>query len=293
MPADDLFLGDGFLHLRAGRFQEARAALREARAATRDESERALVDIQLESIPILTKAEHPPDVARLAEIGVRKFSERHSFLSSYYLTMHFVGQGELDRAQRYLREMVGNAERTGEVSYASLAYESAADLATARRRYADAKVYSQEAHAAAIGSDAADDLLLIGSILHNIGYASLGTSDYEEAIHYAGQGVKLLESGGFGPYLADVYMTLAFASCAIDHLEDAAAYVSLSETHMAEGHGHVRKYVHYLRGEIAHRRHRDEEASLHFDRLQEYYPELANVAALLSAVDCLSVLMPE
>jgi tetratricopeptide (TPR) repeat protein len=295
MPSEnpELLRDEGLLHLRAGRFREAKTRFREARDITHESSELALVDIHLASVSILTSGTSP-HIGRLAEIMVRRFSERHSFLAAYYLVMQLVSVGQLDRAKRYLPGMIADAERSGDASYVSLAHESAADVASAQRRYADARAYSIAAYAAACESDVAkNDRLLLGSILHNVGYALLGSNHYEEAIDYVLRAIDLLNTGGFTAYSAEPYMTLAFAYCAIDRLDETEHYVANSEAHISEKEEYLRKYVYYLRAEVAQRRHHDDEAQAQYARLQECYPAFTNLSSILGAINFLPVLMPE
>lgn len=279
--------------LRNGELDDAERLFTAALAGAPDEGSTALVNIYRAAIAVYRR--EPSDlIGDLPRYLMRRDSPRHAFLASYYLVMHHTLGRRTADAERYAQVLVDAAEELDDDYYRGAANDSLSAVEILRGDYEAALSASLNA-LQALGrySGPLSTAWLRGAAENNAGYCLLATNRHEDAVPHFHRSKAALHEAERTAGLADVDLNLALALLALGRLDEAEAHVASADAAISPERDRLRRYVHYLRGEIAQRAGDAGAAWQHFARLRDYYPEVENLEDLLFMIDVSPLLLPD
>src|SRR5205823_14650276 len=134
------------------------------------------------------------------------------------------------------------------------------EIALGRGDFVTAYHYAMRALDAIPNGAASEEWAMTRAIVrHNLGYALLGQGCYERAIVPLREGAAAFEACGARAHAVQAYINLAFAQFAVGDVDESERHLHAVEERILEPTAWLRKYVYYLRGEIAQRRGRHAE----------------------------------
>lgn len=293
MPAAFEELRDrGLAAMRREDFDEAEAHFRSALLAARSRQETSLASVHVASVAVF-RDQAAAGVSDLPSIVLRRESDLHTCLAAHYYCIHLLESGNRETARRYADIALDAAHRLGDSYHVAATQDLKAAVAASFGAFEEARQLSLAAfRGISSPTDCEATLATRGAIAHNLGYAYLAESQYEQAISYLRQGIADLEAA-CGRVRAPLHLNLAFAYCALGAHAEAEASLATVRRSLKRKDQWAVPYVHYIAGEIAHRRGDDEEAQRQFGRLAECFPSFKSLASLLQAVSLLPLLLPE
>jgi tetratricopeptide (TPR) repeat protein len=283
----------GIQRMRVGAFAEAAAHFEDAETLASTAADRALAQIHMASVCVL-QGTPSRRIDELPVLLMRHDSPRHVYLASYYLALHFAEERRTDAAARYLTLLFDAAEAMDDSYYRAGAYDVGCNVARSAGDLAMEYEYALRANETIAACAPTDDAVMArAAIGHNLGYALLAGGHYENAVDPLRRGADALDACGAGAIAVQAYINLAFAHFAVGDHEESEQHLQVVEERIVPTTEWLRKYVYFLRGEIAQRRGRYGEARSEYRRLCEHYPAFANLVELLSGVSLFPLLLPE
>jgi tetratricopeptide (TPR) repeat protein len=283
----------GLAQMRAGDLADADRLFTAALACAPNEAAQTLINIYRAGIAVYRR-EASNLIDALPRNLMRRDSPRHVFVASYYLVMHYTLSRQPLEAARYTRTLLDAADELGDLYYSAAAYDSVSALEILRANYEDALQASVNALRCLAGyTGELDTAWLRGAAENNAGYCLLALNRHEEAIPYFQRSKHALAAVPGEVSAADVDVNLALAHLALGRLDEAEEHASRADTLITPARERLRRYVHYLKGEIAQQRGDPDAALQHFARLRTYYPEISALEDLLLMIDVSPLLLPE
>lgn len=286
----ETLIDDGMAALDRAEFDAAAELFRQAESIASNEADRALAAMRLAAIDVL-RTRPDADLRVFRENVMRRHSPMHLFIASYYLTIAAIDRDDREAATRYLPVLLEAARQLEDPTWTIRACNVAAGAESIRGNHIAAIAYGRVALDAFEQSDRDDDEMNRAFVVHNHVYNCLAASEYEEALHYAGEAVERAEATGNRPLLRQALVTTALAYLCRDRLAEAQETIDRAEPMI--GGTYLEKYLHYLRGEIARRRGDRDEAARHFRRLEALYPGMPTLTEMLLSMNLAPFLLPE
>lgn len=271
-------------------WDEASRVLDRAESIAADDAELALVAIHRASIPVL-RGDPNPDLRVFREAVVRRHSPRHVIIAAYYILIHVLEKHDRDAAERYIPPFLDAVQEYGDPYYENIARDIVATYESLRGDHESAIERQRTALAELESYDGPDALLCRTTAMHNLAYTCLAANRFAEALRYATDSIPLGEQLGRADFLGQILLTASFANLCSGRYAEAERLVGRAEALLAGTR--FARYVHYVRGEVARRRGDLDRAAEHFKRLEEFYPEIPDVAEILLTMNLAPFLLPE
>ena len=222
---------------------------------------------------------------------VRRFTARHVALAAHYIVLDAVERRDVVTAERYLAPLF-DALRAFDDRWLMLA---SCDLrATVHSMRGDHRAALESGRVALDELDRYDGpnaAIMRATLTHNLAYNCLAANELADALRYATEALQVATDLGRGDVLGQVLLTIAFANLLLSQLDQAASRAAEAAPHV-EG-TRMERYVHYVHGEVARRRGKVAEATAHFKRLEELYPDIPGVTDMLLSMNVAPFLLPE
>lgn len=271
-------------------YDEAREHLRQADAAAATEAARAIVRMRMAGMEIL-QGRRDVDLNVFRENVVRRHSDRHVHIATYYLLITAIDGNDLATAERYLPAYLETMRALNDRALTLTSYDVLASMESLRGNHVAALEYNNVAIAES-GSYEGDGALAIRAyVMHNAVYNCLAGNAYAEALAHSQPALELAEQLGNSNLLRQCLITVSFAHLCSERLDEAERLADRA-ANLATG-TRMERYVHYLRGEVARRRGDTAVAAAHFKRLQAFYPDIPGVTEMLLSMNVAPFLMPE
>lgn len=271
-------------------YDEAREHLRLAEAAAVSDADRAIVAMRIAAIAIL-QGRRDVDLNVFRENVVRRFSDRHVYVATYYLLITAIDGNDLATAERYLPAYLEAVRALNDPALTTASYDVIASMESLRGNHVAALEYNNAAIAESASYAGDDALALRAHVTHNAVYNSLAANAYAEALAHSGLALELAEQLGNSRLLGQCLVTVAFAYLCSERLDETERLADRAAELTAGTR--LERYVHYLRGEVARRRGDTAIATAHFKRLQAFYPDIPGVSEMLLSMNVAPFLMPE
>ena len=294
MGAFEQLRQDGLRAMRRGTFQIAAGLFERAEHQTTSEVEKTRARIHRASAAIFA-GEPSPLILELPRIVLRETDALNVWLSAFYYGNHLIDSNQHASAKKYLSAMVAQVPALDRPSYyTAVNFDFAYAIAMAERDFPKAYECSLRAREAVARCEPAEDVDVAAALIeHNFGYALLAVGRTAEAIEHMRAGLDALESLGAGVDRQPAYVNLAFAHLMTGGVAESEHYLDLLEPSIDAPAEWLRRYLLYLRAEIAQRRGDTEQAVRYREQLQQYYPEFRGLSEWLSCIDLLPVMVPE
>ena len=271
-------------------YDEAREHLDHAEPAASTDAEHALVSMRHAGMSIL-QGRRDVDLNVFRENVVRRHSDRHVAVATYYLLITAIDGNDLATAERYLPAYLAAVRALNDPVTTLASYDVMASMESLRGNHVAAREYNNVAMAETASYAGEDALALRAFVTHNAVYNSLAANAYAEALAHSGAALELAEELGNPVLLRQCLVTVAFAHLCSERFDDAERLADRAAD-LAAG-TRLERYVHYLRGEVARRRGDTAIAAAHFKRLQAFYPDIPGVSEMLLSMNVAPFLMPE
>jgi tetratricopeptide (TPR) repeat protein len=271
-------------------YDDAREHLQQAGAAASTDADHAIVQMRLAAIGIL-QGRRDVDLNVFRENVVRRYSDRHVSVATYYLLITAIDGNDLPTAERYLPTYLEATRALNDPVSTLASYDVIASMESLRGNHVAALEYNRVAIEESENYAGEDALALRAYVTHNAVYDCLAANAYAEALAYAGPALELAEELGNPMLLRQCLITVSFAYLGSERLDDAERLAERAAD-LAAG-TRLERYVHYLRGEVARRRGDTAIAAAHFKRLQAFYPDIPGVSEMLLSMNVAPFLMPE
>jgi hypothetical protein len=273
-----------------GDWSESARILEDAETLATDESQRALVAIYHAAMPIL-RGDADADLRTLRANVVRRFSARHVALAAHYIVVDAIERRDVATAERYLSPLFDALDELDD----PWLFLASCDLRAAWHSM-------RGDHRAAIDSgrvaldrldryDGPNAAIMRATLTHNLAYNCLAANELTDALRYASAALPVAMDLGRSDFLGQVLLTIAFAHLCSSQLDDAKRRASEAAAHV--NGTRMERYVHYVHGEVARRRGEMAEATAHFRRLEELYPDIPGVTDMLLSMNVAPFLLPE
>lgn len=282
-------LRDGRTALRAYRWSEAEECYLRAGEAAADDAERALASMHLAGIALMQNRPDA-DLNVFRENLVRRHSPQHMLVAAYYLLMASIDRHDRAAAERYVPVLLDAAAASTDGSARMRAWDLVAGVESMRGNHVAAIEYGRAALAELEIYDGEDGADLRVAFTHNLAYNCLAANLLAEAVQYADASIPLAEELAVPRDLQQALITGAMAHLCRNDLDRA---VALADRAADVAEARMEKYVHYVRGEVARRRGDLEEATRHFRRLEQFYPNMPTIAEVLLSMNVAPFLLPE
>ncbi len=271
-------------------YDEAREHLLHADAVAATDADRAIVRMRLAGIGIL-QGQRDVDLNVFRENVVRRYSDRHVVIATYYLLISAIDGNDLATAERYLPTYLDATRALNDPSLTLASYDVIASMESLRGNHVAALEYNNVAIAESENYAGEDALAVRAYVTHNAVYNCLAANAYGEALAHSGAALELAEQLGNPTLLRQCLVTVSFAHLCSERLDDAE-HLADRAADLATG-TRLERYVHYLRGEVARRRGDTAIAEAHFKRLQAFYPDIPGVSEMLLSMNVAPFLIPE
>lgn len=273
-----------------GQWSEAASILDDADAAAADDAQRALVGIYRAAMPIL-RGESGADLRELRENVVRRFSARHVALAAHYIVADALERRDVATAERYLTPLFDAMSTLDDPWLLLASCDLRATVHSMRGDHLSAIESGRIALEELDRYDGPNAAVMRATLTHNLAYNCLAANELEDALRYASDALPVAEELGRRDFLGQVLLTIAFAHLCLAQLDEAVKRAAEAARHV-EG-TRMERYVHYVHGEVARRRGKVAEATAHFQRLEELYPDIPGVTDMLLSMNVAPFLLPE
>jgi tetratricopeptide (TPR) repeat protein len=281
------FSNDGRAATLVGDFRRALRRYRLARAYAHRIDDDALSDVSDVNIAMvrlqLGDAEGAEE--RLREILLRTSDPRVEFTAAYYLASSLRKQSRFDKALVYGKRALDRARRLGSDDFIAAGEMLLGNVLLART-YTDAALGHYREALRIQKSRPEDNRYSLAILLENIGYCLLLGGEHADGVTHIEQALALATEIGDRRCEAECYQDLCYGHLLQDDLEPAREFGALALS-LACRHGYrdIEENCHYMLGEIFGRQGNDDSRDVHFQRLQELFPDVPHLRDFLCAVD--------